>query len=70
MRDQKDVLTSIGITHSFEPLYKQAEGLLYPYKLLPNLTDDEMELVKVDAKDIFYSFLLVNKTDKKMYEDL
>ena len=39
MRDQKEVLTLIGINLSYEPLYKQAKGLLYPYKQIQNLTD-------------------------------
>ena len=30
MRDQKEVLTSIGVKLSYEPLYEQAKGLLYP----------------------------------------
>ena len=69
-RDQKDILTSVGINLSFEPLFEQAKGLLYPYKLLPNLTDAEMDLVRAGPKEIFYSFLLVNNADRKRYGDL
>ena len=68
MGGQKDVLTSIGIKLSFKPLFKQAKGLLYPYKLLPNWTNTEMELVKVGAKEILHSFLLVNNADRKDME--
>ena len=32
MRDQKEVLASIDIQLSYEPLYEQAKGLIYPYK--------------------------------------
>ena len=67
MRDQKGTLTSIGVNKSFEPLFDQATGLLYPYKLLPNLTDAKMELIKAGAKEIFYSFLLVNNADRKRF---
>ena len=70
MRDQKEVLTSIGIQLSYKPLYKQAKGLLYPYKQLQHLTDAEMNLVKSGAKEMFYSFLLVNNADQKRYGDL
>ena len=70
MRDQKEVITSIGIQLSFKPLFKQAKGLLYPYKQLQNLTDDDMSLVESGAAEIFYSFLLVNNADRKRYGDL
>ena len=70
MRDQKEVLISIGIQLSYEPLYEQAKGLLYPYKQLQHLTDAEIDLVQSGAKEIFYSFLLVNNTDRKRYGDL
>ena len=68
MRDQKEVLTSIGIQLSFEPLFEQAKGLLYPYKQLQNVTDAEMGLVKTWAEEIFYSILLVNYADHKRYK--
>ena len=67
MRDQKEVLISIGIQLSYEPLYEQVKGLLYPYKQLQHLTDAKLDLVKSDAKEIFYSFLLVNNADQKRY---
>ena len=67
MTDQKNVCTSIGIMLSFGPLYEQVKGLIYPYKLLANLTDDKMELVESGTEKIFCSFLLVNNADKKMY---
>ena len=70
MRDQKEVLRSIGIQLSFEPLYEQAKGLLYPYKQIQNLTDVEKKLVMTAAEEIFYSFLLVNNADRKRYGDL
>ena len=70
MRDQKEVLTSIGISLFFEPLYEQAKGLIYPYKQLHNLTDTEMDLVKLGAEEIFFSFLLINNADRKRYGDL
>ena len=70
MRDQKEVLTSIGINLYFEPLYEQAKGLLYPYKQLEHLTDAEMNVVKVSAEEIFFSFLLINNADRKRYGDL
>ena len=70
MRDQKEVLTSIGIQLSYEPLYEQAKGLLYPQKQLQHLTDAELDLVKSGAKEIFYSFLLVNNANRKIYGDL
>ena len=70
MRDQKEVLTSIGINLFFEPLYKQAKGLIYPYKQLHNLTDAKMDLVKLGAEEIFFSFLLINNGDRKRYGDL
>ena len=70
MRDQKEVLTSIGISLFFEPLYEQAKGLIYPYKQLHNLTDAEMDLVKLGAEEIFFSFLLINNADRKRYGDL
>ena len=63
MRDQKEVLTSIGINLFFEPLYEQAKGLLYPYRQLQNLTDAELDLVKLGAEEIFFSFLLINNAD-------
>ena len=44
--------------------------MLYLYKQLQHLTDAKMDLVKSDAKDIIYSFLLVNNADRKRYEDL
>ena len=69
MRDQEEVLTSIGIQLSYKSLYEQAKGLIYPYKQLQHLTDAEMDLVKSGAKEIFYSFLLVNNTDQKRYGD-
>ena len=51
MRDQKDVLIYIDIKFSYEPLYKQAKGLLYLYnKLLEHLTADKLELVKAGAE--------------------
>ena len=50
MRDQKEVLTSIGVQLSYEPLYEQAKGLLYPYKQLQYLADAELELVKSGAE--------------------
>ena len=70
MRDQKEVLTSIGIQLSYEPLYEQAKGLLYPYKQLQHLTDAKMDLVKSGAEEILYSFLLVNNADQMRYGDL
>ena len=70
MRDQKEVLTSIGIQLSYEPLQEQAKGLLYPYKQLQYLTDAELDLVKSGAEEVFYSFLLVDNTDRKRYRDL
>ena len=70
MRDQKEVLTSIRINLFYEPLYKQAKGLLYPYKQLQNLTDAKLDLVKIGAEEIFYLFLLVNNTDQKRFGDL
>ena len=70
MRDQKKVLTSSGVQLSYEPLYEQAKGLLYPYKQLQHLTDAELELVKSGAEEIFYSFLFVNNADQKRYGDL
>ena len=70
MKDQKKVLTSIGMQLSFEPLYKQAKGLLYPYKQLHHLIDAEMDLVQSSAEEIFYSFLLINNADCKRYRDL
>ena len=45
MRDQKEVLRSIGIQLAYEPLYEQAKGLLYPYKQLQHLTEAEKKLV-------------------------
>ena len=39
IRDQKEVLRSIGIQLAYEPLYKPAKGLLYPYKQLQHLLD-------------------------------
>ena len=70
IRDQKEVLTLIGINLFFEPLYEQAKGLLCPYKQLHNLTDAELDLVKLGAKEIFFSFLLINNADGKRYGDL
>ena len=75
MRDQKDVLTlphltSIGVALSYEPLYEQTTGLLYPYKQLQHLTVNKMDLVKSGAEEIFHSFLLVNNADRKRYSDL
>ena len=70
MRAQKIVFTSIGIQLSYKPLYKQAKGLLYPYIQLKHLTDSELDLVKSGAKEIFYSFLLVNNANRKIYGDL
>ena len=70
MRNQKEVLTSIGIQLSYEQLYEQAKGLLYPYKQLQYLTDAEMDLVKSGDEEIFYSFLLVNNANRKRYGDL
>ena len=70
MRDQKEVLTLIGINLFFEPLYEQAKGLIYPYKQLQNLTDADLDLVKPGAEEIFFSFLLINNTDCKSYGDL
>ena len=70
MRDQKEVLTFIGIQLSYEPLYEQVKGLLYPYKQLQHLIDAEMDLVKLGAKETFYSFLFVNNADRKRYGDL
>ena len=70
IRDQKEVLTLIGIQLSYEPLYEQAKGLLHPYKQLQHLTDAELDLVKSGAKKIFYSFFLVNNADQKRYGDL
>ena len=70
MRDQKEVLTSIGIQLSYEPLYKQAKGLLYPYKQLQHLTDAKSDLVKSDAEEILYCFLFVNIADWKRNGDL
>ena len=64
----KGIFTSIGIQLSYELLYKQAEDLLYPYKL-QHLTDAELDLVKSGAEEIFYSFLLVNNADQKKYRD-
>ena len=61
MRDQKEVLKSIGINLFFEPLYEQAKGLIYPYKQLQNLTDSKLDIVKSDAKEIFCLFLLVEE---------
>ena len=60
----------IGINLSYKPLYEQAKGLLYPYKQLQHLTDSEMDIVKSGAKEIFYSFLLINNADCKRYGDL
>ena len=65
MRDQKEVLTLIGIQLSDEPLFEQAMGLLYPYKQLQHLTDAKLDLVKSGAEEIFYSFLLMNNADQK-----
>ena len=70
MRDQKEVLRSIGIQLAYEPLYEQAKGLLYPYKQLQHLTDAEKKLVMTGAEEIFYAFLLVNNADRKRYGDL
>ena len=70
MRDQKEVLTSIGVNLSYKPLYEQAKGLLYPYKQLQNLTDSEMDIVKSGAKEILYLFLLVNNANCNRYGDL
>ena len=70
MSDQKEVLTFIGIQLSYEPLYEQAKGLLYPYKQLQHLTDTEMDLVKSGVKEVFYSFIIVNNADQKRYGDL
>ena len=70
MRDQKEVLLSIGINLFYEPPYKQAKGLLYPYKPLQNLTDSELDMVKSGAEEIFYLFLLMNNADCKRYGDL
>ena len=56
-RDQKKILMSIGITLSFETLYEQAKGLIYPHKLLANLIDNNMELVKSGAEEILYNIL-------------
>ena len=67
MRDQKKVLTLIGINLSYEPLHEQAKGLIYPYKQLQHLTDSEMDIVKSGAEEIFYLFLLVNNDDHKRY---
>ena len=65
MKDQKEVLRSIGIQLAYEPLYEQAKGLLYPYKQLQHLTDAEKKLVMSGAEEIFYAFLLVNNADRK-----
>ena len=71
MRDQKEILTLIGINLFYEPLYEQAKGLsLYPYKQLQYLTDAEIDIVKSGAKEIFYLFLLLNNADCKRYGDL
>ena len=70
MRNQKKVLTSIGIQLSYELIYKQAKGLLYQYKQLQHLTDTKMDLVKSGAKDMLCSFLLINNADWKWYRDL
>ena len=70
MRDQKEVLTSIGTNLFFQPLYEQAKSLLYPYKQLQHLSDTELDLVKMGAEEIFFSFLLLNNADRKRYGDL
>ena len=73
MRDQKEVLILLLIRVQlsyYEPLYEQVKRPLYPYKQLQHLTDAELDLIKSSAKEIFYSFLLVNNADRKRYGDL
>ena len=52
MKDQKDVLTFIGVTFVFLLLLEQSKGLLY------------------QSRVVSFSFLLINKADKRKYGDL